>query len=122
MTADPGATMRSVIRHTCSCMNQRCISLPALDADVCSFATDPKKPIGGHILAHASTTRIALRKGRAELRIAKIYDRCVNSSFRLISLNQNGITHNTFDYNFFHEMLNMTFPRDHHIFLEFLKT
>ena len=41
----------------------------------CSFQADPKKPIGGHILAHASTTRISLRKGRGELRIAKIYDR-----------------------------------------------
>ena len=40
-----------------------------------SFTPDPKKPIGGHILAHASTTRLSLRKGRAELRIAKIYDR-----------------------------------------------
>uniref|UniRef100_A0A8C4VG93 Meiotic recombination protein n=1 Tax=Gopherus evgoodei TaxID=1825980 RepID=A0A8C4VG93_9SAUR len=48
MTADPGATM--------------------------TFQADPKKPIGGHILAHASTTRISLRKGRGELRIAKIYD------------------------------------------------
>ena len=35
---------------------------------------DPKKPIGGNIVAHASTTRISLRKGRGELRIAKIYD------------------------------------------------
>ncbi|KAK6030892.1 hypothetical protein OSTOST_02959 [Ostertagia ostertagi] len=35
---------------------------------------DPKKPIGGHILAHASTTRIMLKKGRGETRIAKIYD------------------------------------------------
>lgn len=42
-----------------------------------SFQADPKKPIGGHILAHASTTRISLRKGRGELRIAKIYDRYV---------------------------------------------
>uniref|UniRef100_A0A4X1VSJ3 DNA meiotic recombinase 1 n=1 Tax=Sus scrofa TaxID=9823 RepID=A0A4X1VSJ3_PIG len=48
MTADPGATM--------------------------TFQADPKKPVGGHILAHASTTRISLRKGRGELRIAKIYD------------------------------------------------
>ena len=40
-----------------------------------SFVADPKKPIGGHILAHASTTRLSLRKGRGELRIAKIYDR-----------------------------------------------
>ncbi|XP_014035135.1 meiotic recombination protein DMC1/LIM15 homolog isoform X2 [Salmo salar] len=48
MTADPGAGM--------------------------TFQADPKKPIGGHILAHASTTRISLRKGRGELRIAKIFD------------------------------------------------
>ena len=28
----------------------------------------------GHILAHASTTRLSLRKGRGELRVAKIFD------------------------------------------------
>lgn len=39
------------------------------------FQADPKKPIGGHILAHASTTRISLRKGRGEMRIAKVFDR-----------------------------------------------
>ncbi|CAH0388037.1 unnamed protein product [Bemisia tabaci] len=39
-----------------------------------SFQADPKKPIGGNIIAHASTTRISLRKGRGEVRIAKIYD------------------------------------------------
>lgn len=38
------------------------------------FAADPKKPIGGNIIAHASTTRLYLRKGRAETRICKIYD------------------------------------------------
>ncbi|KAI1295538.1 Meiotic recombination protein DMC1/LIM15 -like protein [Halotydeus destructor] len=47
MTADPGATMSFG---------------PAL------------KPIGGNILAHASTTRIYLRKGKGENRIAKIQD------------------------------------------------
>lgn len=36
MTADPGAGM--------------------------TFQADPKKPVGGHILAHASTTRIMLKK------------------------------------------------------------
>lgn len=35
---------------------------------------DTKKPIGGHIIAHASTTRLYLRKGRAESRIMKIMD------------------------------------------------
>ncbi len=32
------------------------------------------KPVGGHVIAHASTTRIMLKKGKAELRIAKIFD------------------------------------------------
>jgi meiotic recombination protein DMC1 len=32
------------------------------------------KPVGGHVLAHASTTRIFLKKGKGEQRIAKIYD------------------------------------------------
>lgn len=32
------------------------------------------KPIGGHILSHASATRIFLRKGRAEERVAKLVD------------------------------------------------
>jgi len=44
----------------------------------CRFQADPKKPVGGHILAHASTTRLSLRKGRGEVRIAKIYDRLVS--------------------------------------------
>jgi meiotic recombination protein DMC1 len=38
-----------------------------------AFAAD-KKPIGGHVMAHASTTRVSLRKGRGEQRIAKIID------------------------------------------------
>lgn len=39
-----------------------------------SFVPDPKKPVGGHVLAHASATRLYLRKGRNETRIAKIFD------------------------------------------------
>ncbi|KAJ1993051.1 Meiotic recombination protein dmc1 [Dimargaris cristalligena] len=39
-----------------------------------SFVADPKKPVGGHVLAHASTTRLSLRKGRGEQRIAKLFD------------------------------------------------
>ncbi|TGO92013.1 hypothetical protein BPOR_0012g00120 [Botrytis porri] len=35
---------------------------------------DGRKPAGGHILAHASTTRILLRKGRGEERVAKVVD------------------------------------------------
>jgi DNA repair protein RAD51 len=32
------------------------------------------KPIGGHIIGHASQTRLFLRKGKGETRICKIYD------------------------------------------------
>ncbi|XP_063934474.1 meiotic recombination protein DMC1/LIM15 homolog [Zophobas morio] len=48
MTADPGAGM--------------------------SFVADPKKPVGGHVLSHASHLRLSLRKGRGDNRICKIYD------------------------------------------------
>ncbi|WVZ51042.1 hypothetical protein U9M48_002233 [Paspalum notatum var. saurae] len=36
------------------------------------FAGPQIKPIGGNIMAHASTTRLALRKGRGEERICKV--------------------------------------------------
>jgi len=42
--------------------------------DGMSFAKDATKPIGGNIIAHASHTRLRLRKGRGENRICQIYD------------------------------------------------
>ena len=38
------------------------------------FASADRKPVGGHVLAHASATRILLRKGRGEERVAKTMD------------------------------------------------
>jgi len=35
---------------------------------------DPTAPIGGHILGHASKTRLYLRKGKADKRIARLVD------------------------------------------------
>lgn len=35
---------------------------------------DIKKPIGGNIMAHCSTTRLYLRKGKGEQRICRVYD------------------------------------------------
>lgn len=35
---------------------------------------DPTKPIGGHVLAHAATTRIYLRKGKEDKRVARVVD------------------------------------------------
>lgn len=39
-----------------------------------SFGGNDKKPIGGHIMAHACQTRLFLKKGLKENRICKIYD------------------------------------------------
>ena len=36
------------------------------------FAGPSVKPIGGNIMAHASTTRIYVKKGKGENRVAKI--------------------------------------------------
>ncbi|XP_043227565.1 DNA repair protein RAD51 homolog 1 [Amphibalanus amphitrite] len=56
------------------------------------FAADPKKPIGGNIMAHASTTRLYLRKGRGETRICKIYDSpCLPESEAMFAINADGI-------------------------------
>lgn len=53
---------------------------------------DPKKPIGGNIIAHASTTRLSLRKGRGDSRICKIYDSpCLPESEATFSINTDGI-------------------------------
>eukprot|EP01135_Chromosphaera_perkinsii_P010047 Nk52_evm82s1992 gene=Nk52_evmTU82s1992 len=56
------------------------------------FSADPKKPIGGNIMAHASTTRLYLRKGRGENRICKIYDSpCLPESEAMFAINADGI-------------------------------
>ena len=39
-----------------------------------SFMGDTRKPIGGHVLAHASTTRLYFKKGKGEERICKVMD------------------------------------------------
>lgn len=38
------------------------------------YNPDPRKPIGGNIIAHASTTRLYFKKGKGENRTCKIYD------------------------------------------------
>lgn len=38
------------------------------------FISDPKKPAGGHVLAHAVTIRLMLRKGKGEQRVCKMFD------------------------------------------------
>jgi len=56
------------------------------------FNADPKKPIGGNIMAHASTTRLYLRKGRGETRICKIYDSpCLAEGEATFAITDDGI-------------------------------
>ncbi|KAI5310604.1 recombinase rad51, partial [Ascosphaera atra] len=56
------------------------------------FNPDPKKPIGGNIIAHASTTRLSLKKGRGETRVCKIYDSpCLPESDAMFAINEDGI-------------------------------
>jgi len=35
---------------------------------------DPNKPTGGHVMAHACTHRVYLRKGKKDTRIATVID------------------------------------------------
>lgn len=80
------------------------------DASAGPYAGNDKKPIGGNILAHASTTRsvtlraieqlrcsfyysrLQLKKGRANTRQAKIYDSpCLPESETMFAILQSGI-------------------------------
>ena len=45
-----------------------------VSSDPAQFFGDPTKPIGGNIVAHASTFRIYLRKGKKGSRVAKLID------------------------------------------------
>lgn len=63
-----------------------------VDGAAAMFNADPKKPIGGHIMAHASTTRLYLRKGKGETRICKIYDSpCLPESEAVFAISERGI-------------------------------
>lgn len=56
------------------------------------YHTNPNMPIGGHIISHASNTRLSLRKGRGDARICKIYDSpCLPESEATFYIHDNGI-------------------------------
>ncbi|RUS17608.1 DNA repair and recombination protein rada [Endogone sp. FLAS-F59071] len=63
-----------------------------VDGGSAMFNPDPKKPIGGNIMAHSSTTRLYLRKGRAETRICKVYDSpCLPETECVFAILEDGI-------------------------------
>jgi DNA repair protein RadA len=56
------------------------------------FFGDPTQPIGGHIVAHACTTRIYLRKSKGNRRIARIVDSpWLPESEAVFTITENGI-------------------------------
>lgn len=63
-----------------------------VDGMASMYNPDPKKPIGGNIIAHSSTTRLMFKKGRAETRICKIYDSpCLPESECVFAIYEDGI-------------------------------
>jgi len=61
--------------------------------DSAMFSGDGLKPIGGNIIAHASTTRIRLKKGRGEERIARVVDSpIIAESDATFALSGGGVT------------------------------
>ncbi|RUP51864.1 DNA repair protein RAD51-like protein 1-like protein [Jimgerdemannia flammicorona] len=63
-----------------------------VDGGASMFNPDPKKPIGGNIMAHASTTRLSLRKGRGENRVCKVYDSpCLPEAEAVFAILEDGI-------------------------------
>jgi len=56
-------------------MKNVCVYLTnQVQSDPAQFFGDPTKAVGGHIVAHASTFRIYLRKGKKGSRVAKLID------------------------------------------------
>lgn len=63
-----------------------------VDGSAQMYQADTRKPIGGHIMAHASTTRLSLRKGRGEQRIMKIYDSpCLPEGEAIFGIYEDGV-------------------------------
>lgn len=63
-----------------------------VDGSAALFQADAKKPIGGHIMAHAAQTRLSLRKGKGEQRIMKVYDSpCLPEADATFAIYEDGI-------------------------------
>ncbi|KAK8792728.1 hypothetical protein WA588_000003 [Blastocystis sp. NMH] len=60
------------------------------------FAKDPLKPIGGNIMAHASTTRLRFKKGRGTTRICKVVDSpCLPEAEASFGISEQGVVEAT---------------------------
>lgn len=64
-----------------------------VDGAAAMFNANPTKPIGGNIIAHASTTRLFFKKGKGNTRICKVYDSpCLPDSETVFAITEAGIT------------------------------
>ncbi len=62
------------------------------DPSGATFMANTTKPIGGNIIAHMSTTRLSLRKGKGNQRICKVYDSpCLAEGEAIYEISDNGI-------------------------------
>nr|CAG8566167.1 2994_t:CDS:2 [Entrophospora candida]CAG8571823.1 2153_t:CDS:2 [Entrophospora candida] len=63
-----------------------------VDGNMAMFGGDTKKPVGGNIMAHTSTTRLYFRKASKENRICKIYDSpCLPEAEATFAIGNGGI-------------------------------
>ncbi|GCE97137.1 recombinase rad51 [Zygosaccharomyces mellis] len=57
-----------------------------------TFNPDPKKPIGGNIMAHSSTTRLGFRKGKGCQRLCKVVDSpCLPEADCIFAIYEDGV-------------------------------
>lgn len=58
-----------------------------------ALTTESRKPVGGHVIAHASNTRLSLRKGLMDKRICKVYESpCLPESEAIFRITEGGIS------------------------------
>nr|CAG8444227.1 7317_t:CDS:10 [Entrophospora candida] len=63
-----------------------------VDGNMAMFGGETKKPVGGNIMAHTSTTRLYFRKASKENRICKIYDSpCLPEAEATFAIGKGGI-------------------------------
>jgi DNA repair protein RadA len=65
--------MHKLIRLAEAC-NLAVVLTNQVQANPAQFFGDPNKPAGGHVMAHASTHRLYIRKGKANSRVARVID------------------------------------------------
>ncbi len=73
--------------NLCVYMTNQVMASPGL------FFGDPTTPVGGHVVAHASTYRVYVRKSKGNKRVARLVDSpCLPEGEAVFEINENGIS------------------------------